>query len=94
MAQVGVLFKCSYSPLGPYPTFVQQKETGRVVPVVQAFYYSKYLGHLKLDFDRNGDLKVPVEKSGVSVTAFIPLFCNLTEPYHLFFRSRTLTLNC
>ena len=31
---------------GPYPTYVTQA-SGKVVPVVQAYCYSKYLGHLK-----------------------------------------------
>lgn len=32
---------------GPYPTVVTQK-SGKKVPVVQAYAYTKYLGHLKL----------------------------------------------
>ena len=32
---------------GPYPTIVTQK-SGKKVPVVQAFAYTKYLGYLKL----------------------------------------------
>jgi len=35
---------------------------------VQAHYYSKYLGFLELDFDRNGDLKIPVNGKGVMVS--------------------------
>lgn len=34
-------------PLGPYPVIVQQ-ESGRKVPVVQAYAFTKYLGFLKL----------------------------------------------
>lgn len=34
-------------PLGPYPTVVQQK-SGKNVPVVQAYAFSKYLGKLEL----------------------------------------------
>lgn len=34
--------------IGPYPTVVTQK-SGKKVPVVQAFAYTKYLGHLKLN---------------------------------------------
>lgn len=50
----------SHSPLGtmdnaegPYPTLVAGAE-GVDVPVVQAYAYSKYLGHLKLTFDDDG----------------------------------------
>ncbi|WP_299838548.1 bifunctional metallophosphatase/5'-nucleotidase [uncultured Paracoccus sp.] len=50
----------SHSPLGtmenavgPYPTMVIGGE-GVEVPVVQAYAYSKYLGHLKLTFDDSG----------------------------------------
>jgi 5'-nucleotidase / UDP-sugar diphosphatase len=41
---------------GPYPTWVSQ-EGGTLVPVVQAYAYSKYLGHLELTFDDAGKLK-------------------------------------
>lgn len=40
---------------GPYPTWVSQ-ETGTLVPVVQAYAYSKYLGHLELTFADDGSL--------------------------------------
>lgn len=33
-------------PKGPYPTYVTQA-SGKVVPVVQVYCYTKYLGHLK-----------------------------------------------
>ena len=36
---------------GDYPTYVKQAN-GRVVPVVQVYCYSKYLGHLELNFDK------------------------------------------
>ena len=42
-------------PVGPYPILVEQN-SGKKVPVVQAYAYTKYLGHLKLTFDNNGDL--------------------------------------
>uniref|UniRef100_A0A146KT38 5'-nucleotidase n=2 Tax=Lygus hesperus TaxID=30085 RepID=A0A146KT38_LYGHE len=35
---------------GPYPTMVRQ-DSGKVVPVVQAFKYTKYLGVLRVEFD-------------------------------------------
>ena len=40
---------------GPYPTMVTGRD-GREVPVVQAYAYGKYLGHLKLIFDDKGKL--------------------------------------
>ena len=52
-------------PEGPYPTYVKQK-SGKVVPVVQVYCYSKYLGHLKLNFDSEGELMTPVQGVGVS----------------------------
>lgn len=41
---------------GPYPTWVTRGE-GDLVPVVQAYAYSKYVGHLILTFDDAGTLK-------------------------------------
>eukprot|EP00058_Branchiostoma_floridae_P000188 XP_002585676.1 hypothetical protein BRAFLDRAFT_111560 [Branchiostoma floridae] len=43
--------------LGPYPLIVDSEvDLGRQVPVVQAYAYGKFLGHLRLTFDSNGDL--------------------------------------
>lgn len=42
-------------PEGPYPTMVTQP-SGKKVPVVQAYAYTKYLGHLKVVFNDNGDV--------------------------------------
>ncbi|CAD0202682.1 unnamed protein product [Chrysodeixis includens] len=42
-------------PEGKYPTVVAQ-ESGRLVPVVQAYAYTKYLGKLLLTFDKNGEI--------------------------------------
>lgn len=39
-------------PQGDYPTYVTQSD-GKVVPVVQVYCYTKYLGHLELNFDEN-----------------------------------------
>ena len=48
--------KPSNEPIeGPYPTLITQPGS-KVVPVVQAYAYTKYLGHLKLTFNDNGDL--------------------------------------
>lgn len=42
--------------IGPYPTWIDGPD-GALVPVVQAYAYSKYVGHLKLTFDDAGNLK-------------------------------------
>lgn len=43
---------------GDYPTYVEQPN-GRVVPVVQVYCYSKYLGHMELNFDKEVILNFP-----------------------------------
>ena len=50
--------------------------SGKVVPVVQAFCYSKYLGYFELNFDTNGELKTPVD--GVGVTNARPVLLDST----------------
>lgn len=40
---------------GPYPTFATNPE-GTLVPIVQAYAYSKYLGHLEVTFDDDGNV--------------------------------------
>uniref|UniRef100_A0A1I8M8V3 5'-nucleotidase n=1 Tax=Musca domestica TaxID=7370 RepID=A0A1I8M8V3_MUSDO len=40
---------------GPYPTLVNQTN-GKQVPVVQAYAYTKYLGKLHVQFDKEGNL--------------------------------------
>ncbi len=40
---------------GAYPTWASQ-EDGTLVPIVQAYAYSKYVGHLELTFDDEGNL--------------------------------------
>lgn len=40
---------------GPYPTWVDRAD-GSMVPVVQAYAYSKYLGHAEVTFDDAGKL--------------------------------------
>ncbi|XP_034669634.1 protein 5NUC-like [Drosophila subobscura] len=40
---------------GPYPTLIKQK-SGKEVPVVQAYAYTKYLGKLHVQFDAEGNL--------------------------------------
>ena len=51
-------------PEGDYPTFITQS-SGRVVPVVQVYCYTKYIGHLEMDFDDDGELLKPVRDNGV-----------------------------
>ena len=43
-------------PSGPYPTLVTQP-SGRVVPVIQAYAYTKYLGVFNLTFNDNGEME-------------------------------------
>ena len=43
-------------PEGPYPTNITQSGTNKIVPVVQAMAFTKYLGYMNLTFDENGDL--------------------------------------
>lgn len=45
----------SEDPEGIYPTYVKQ-QSGRSVPVVQAYAYTKYLGQLSLEFDSSGEV--------------------------------------
>ncbi|MDG4649691.1 5'-nucleotidase C-terminal domain-containing protein [Roseibacterium sp. SDUM158017] len=40
---------------GPYPTWISNPE-GELVPIVQAYAYSKYLGHLEVTFDDDGNV--------------------------------------
>ncbi|XP_023665917.1 5'-nucleotidase [Paramormyrops kingsleyae] len=42
-------------PEGTYP-FLVRSHDGRDVPVVQAYAFGKYLGYLKVTFDKNGDV--------------------------------------
>ncbi|KAF5296487.1 hypothetical protein FQR65_LT01476 [Abscondita terminalis] len=39
---------------GPYPVVVEQL-SGKKVPVVQAYAYTKYMGRLNMEFNENGD---------------------------------------
>ena len=40
------------------------QDSGKVVPVVQAYCYTKYMGHLELNFDDSGELLTPVDGAG------------------------------
>ena len=40
---------------GEYPTLITQ-DGGKVVPVVQAFWGTKYLGYIKLNFSEDGEM--------------------------------------
>jgi len=43
-------------PVGPYPIWVEQPNTYRKVPVVHAYYATKYLGKLWMEFDEAGEV--------------------------------------
>ncbi|XP_012679397.2 5'-nucleotidase isoform X2 [Clupea harengus] len=43
-------------PAGPYPYMVKSQD-GREVPVVQAYAFGKYLGHLTVTFDDSGNVQ-------------------------------------
>ena len=62
---------------GPYPTYVEQK-SGKVVPVVQAYCHSKYLGYIELSFDLKGELRTPV--NGVGVPKANPILLDFDIP--------------
>ena len=78
---------------GDYPTYVEQPN-GKVVPVVQVYCYSKYLGHLELNFDKEvifnfhrrtlitcyvqGELLAEVDGVGVSFAE--PIILNSSIP--------------
>jgi len=51
-------------PEGDYPTYITQ-QSGKIVPIVQAGLYSKYVGYLELEFDINGELMQPIQEVGV-----------------------------
>jgi hypothetical protein len=51
---------------------------GKVVPVVQAFCYSKYLGRFDAYFDGNGELQLPVD--GVGVRNAGPILLDASVP--------------
>ncbi|XP_015368350.1 PREDICTED: protein 5NUC-like [Diuraphis noxia] len=43
-------------PFGSYPLWVKQPNSKRKVPVIHAYYVTKYLGELWLDFDEIGEI--------------------------------------
>ncbi|WP_265500850.1 bifunctional metallophosphatase/5'-nucleotidase [Paracoccus beibuensis] len=55
---------------GAYPTMVEGPE-GAEVPVAQAYAYGKYLGHLKLTFDDEGNL-VQAEGQPILLDSSVP----------------------
>ena len=50
---------------GPYPTYITSTN-GKIIPVVQVKCFTKYLGHITVNFDSEGELLKPVEAAGVS----------------------------
>lgn len=55
---------------GPYPTIVKQK-SGKTVIVVQAYAYTKYLGKLHVQFDKNGEL-IDFDGSPILLDSSVP----------------------
>ena len=53
------------TPRGPYPTYVEQ-DSGKIVPVVQAYCFSKYVGHFVAHFNVSGGLLSPVDGKGIT----------------------------
>lgn len=45
------------TPSGPYPIVVVQPSTGKRVPVVQAYAFTKYLGVLRLQLNADGSIR-------------------------------------
>lgn len=67
---------------GEYPTWVTQ-ESGRRVPVVQAYAFTKYLGYLRLGFDDEGNL-TGIDGQPILLDSNVPQdqdFLNLIESY-------------
>ncbi|KAH8266265.1 hypothetical protein KR038_004163, partial [Drosophila bunnanda] len=67
---------------GPYPTMVKQK-SGKEVPVVQAYAYTKYLGRLHVQFDEAGNL-IEFDGAPILLNASVaqePDFLELLEVY-------------
>ncbi|CAK6956906.1 snake venom 5'-nucleotidase-like [Scomber scombrus] len=57
-------------PAGPYP-FMLKSNDGRNVPVVQAFAFGKYLGYLKVTFDKAGNV-VKADGNHILMDSSIP----------------------
>ncbi|XP_023172544.2 protein 5NUC-like [Drosophila hydei] len=55
---------------GPYPTMITQK-SGKQVPVLQAYAYTKYLGKLHVKFDKDGNL-IEFDGSPILLDASVP----------------------
>lgn len=62
----------SEEPEGPYPTIIKQKRTGKKVPVVQAYAYTKYMGRLYITID--------TESGNIITAKGEPLLLNATIP--------------
>lgn len=60
----------SEKPLGPYPMYIEQT-SGRQVPVVQAYAYTKYLGRLHMVFNTIGET-ISIDGNPILLDASIP----------------------
>lgn len=72
----------SEKPEGLYPTIVTQK-SGKKVPVVQAYAYTKYMGRLHVTFDEGGNL-IKFQGDPLLLDTYIPQekdLLNLLEEY-------------
>ena len=63
-----------------------------MVPVVQAFYYSKYLGYFDLHFDVNDELKKPVDGKGVQKAMPMILNSLVKEDEHVLVIALSFTI--
>lgn len=61
----------SEDPEGPYPTLVKQ-DSGKTVPAVQAYAYTKYLGKLHLVFNSEGEIIKIIDGNPVLLDNTIP----------------------
>ncbi|XP_055919997.1 protein 5NUC-like [Eupeodes corollae] len=69
-------------PEGPYPQVVTQS-SGKKVPVVQAYAYTKYLGKLHVQFDKNGDL-LKFDGQPILLNAEIPRDSDILDLLNLY----------
>uniref|UniRef100_A0A1B0FBT2 5'-nucleotidase n=1 Tax=Glossina morsitans morsitans TaxID=37546 RepID=A0A1B0FBT2_GLOMM len=67
---------------GPYPTVVKQK-SGKEVPVVQAYAYTKYLGKLHVQFDKDGNL-IEYDGTPILLNASVPRESDVLELLELY----------
>jgi 5'-nucleotidase len=57
-------------PVADYPLMITQK-SGKKVPVLQAFAYTKYLGKVHLIFDKDGNL-IEIDGTPILLDKIVP----------------------